>query len=103
VSAAADTSVVPSDGDLGVTVTLRNAGPRAGREVVQVYVEPLAAEASRPVRTLAAFTAATAEPGGDRRGQAGGPGPGLRPLRRERQRLGLAAGRVRHPHRPLIG
>jgi beta-glucosidase len=64
VSAAADTSSVPSEGDLGVTVTLRNAGPRAGREVVQAYVEPVAAEAGRPVRTLAAFTAATAAPGG---------------------------------------
>ena len=42
---------------------IRNAGSRPGREVVQAYVEPVIAEATRPVRTLAAFAAATAEPG----------------------------------------
>ena len=42
---------------------IRNAGTRPGREVVQAYVEPVTAEAGRPVRTLAAFAAATAEPG----------------------------------------
>ena len=49
--------------DLGLTVTIRNAGRRRGREIVQVYVEPVTAEPGRPVRTLAAFAAATAEPG----------------------------------------
>jgi beta-glucosidase len=42
---------------------IRNAGARPGREVVQAYVEPVTAEAGRPVRTLAAFAAATAGPG----------------------------------------
>jgi beta-glucosidase len=51
------------DGGLGVTVTLRNTGRRTGREVVQAYVEPPAAEPGRPLRTLAAFTAVTAAPG----------------------------------------
>ena len=32
------------DGDLGVTVVLRNTGPRTGREVVQAYVEPPAGD-----------------------------------------------------------
>jgi len=64
VSAAADSQLIPLHGDLGLTVTLRNTGSRAGREVVQAYVEPLAAEAGRPVRTLAAFAAVAAEPGG---------------------------------------
>ena len=42
---------------------IRNAGARPGREVVQAYVEPVPAEAGRPVRALAAFAAATAGPG----------------------------------------
>ncbi len=37
--------------DLELTVTIRNAGTRPGRGVVQAYVEPVAAEAGRPVRT----------------------------------------------------
>jgi len=46
-----------------VTVVVRNAGPRAGREVVQAYLEPPAADPGRPVRALAAFTSVTAAPG----------------------------------------
>jgi beta-glucosidase len=42
---------------------IRNTGRRGGREVVQAYVEPVTAEPGRPVRTLAAFAAVTAEPG----------------------------------------
>jgi beta-glucosidase len=53
----------PKTADLELTVTIRNAGARPGREVVQAYVEPVTAEAGRPVRTLAAFAAASAEPG----------------------------------------
>ena len=49
--------------DLELTVVIRNTGTRAGREVVQAYVEPVSGEAGRPVRTLAGFAAATAEPG----------------------------------------
>jgi len=62
-SAAADTAALPADGGLGVTVTLRNTGRRTGREVVQAYVEPPAADPGRPLRTLAAFAAVTAAPG----------------------------------------
>ena len=51
------------DGGLDVTVVLRNAGPRTGREVVQAYLEPPADDPGRPVRVLAAFTAITAAPG----------------------------------------
>src|SRR5581483_11804125 len=54
-------SAVLQDGSL--TVVIRNTGSRAGREVVQAYVEPPDREAGRPLRTLAAFTTATAEPG----------------------------------------
>ncbi|HSR85402.1 MAG TPA: glycoside hydrolase family 3 C-terminal domain-containing protein [Streptosporangiaceae bacterium] len=47
-----------------VTVTVRNTGDRAGREVVQVYVGPIGpADASRPRRWLAGFAGVTANPG----------------------------------------
>jgi beta-glucosidase len=62
-SAAADTPVVVPGEDLGVTVVLRNTGPRAGREVVQAYLEPPSGGPRRPVRVLAAFAAVTAAPG----------------------------------------
>jgi beta-glucosidase len=62
-SAAADASVATPDGDLGVTVVLRNTGPRTGREIVQAYLEPPASDPGRPVRVLAAFAAVTAAPG----------------------------------------
>jgi beta-glucosidase len=62
-SAAADTTMVAPGEDLGVTVIIRNTGPRAGREVIQAYLEPPATDPGRPVRTLAAFTTVTAAPG----------------------------------------
>jgi beta-glucosidase len=63
LSAATESTAVGPDCALELTVVIRNAGPRPGREVVQAYVEPVTAEAGRPVRTLAAFAAASAEPG----------------------------------------
>ena len=62
-SAVADEPVAAPDGDLGVTVVLRNTGRRTGREIVQAYLEPPAADPARPVRVLAAFAAVTAAPG----------------------------------------
>ena len=62
-SAVADPQAAGPAGDIGLTVVIRNTGPRTGREVVQAYVEPLRPEAGRPVRALAAFAAATAGPG----------------------------------------
>ena len=62
-SAAADASVAAPDGDLSVTVVLRNTGARTGREIVQAYLEPPTADPGRPVRVLAAFAAVTAAPG----------------------------------------
>ena len=50
--------------DLDVTVRVRNTGARAGREVVQAYLAPPPGEPGRPVRVLAAFGSAAAEPGG---------------------------------------
>ena len=63
LSAAMESSAIGPADDLGLMVRIRNTGPRRGREVVQAYVEPVTAEPSRPVRTLAAFAAVTAEPG----------------------------------------
>ena len=51
--------------DLALTVTVRNTGSRAGKEVVQAYLAepPLRADVRRPVRALAAFAAVRAAPG----------------------------------------
>ncbi len=46
-----------------VTVSVRNTGSRAGREVVQIYVGPVAADPDRPARWLAGFASVAAEPG----------------------------------------
>jgi beta-glucosidase len=54
----------PAGGDgLNMTVALTNTGPWAGREVVQVYLEPPQDGSDRPVRLLAGFAAVQAEPG----------------------------------------
>jgi beta-glucosidase len=48
---------------LEVTVKLRNSGARAGREVVQLYLEDPSNDPRRPLRTLAGFAGVAAEPG----------------------------------------
>ncbi|WP_406329626.1 beta-glucosidase [Streptomyces sp. NBC_00203] len=45
------------------TIRLRNSGERAGREVVQVYLAPVEADAERPARRLAGFAGVEAGPG----------------------------------------
>jgi len=52
----------------GVTVTcrIRNAGTRAGREIVQVYAGDLAARVRRPPRELVAFAEVSLAPGEER-------------------------------------
>lgn len=57
--------LVTKDGSkmLGVTVTIRNTGSRAGAEVVQLYVEPPKAAVARPVRELKAFLKVILQPG----------------------------------------
>ena len=52
-----------SGGDVEVTVTVRNSGTRAGREVVQVYLEPPDDDPAQPLRCLAAFASVAAEAG----------------------------------------
>ena len=49
--------------DLSVEVTVRNTGPRTGREVVQAYVAGPALGPGRPVRVLGAFGTVSAAPG----------------------------------------
>ena len=49
--------------DLPLVVSVRNTGTRAGREVLQVYLEPPDTDPSRPIRTLAAFSAVEAGAG----------------------------------------
>ena len=50
--------------DVQLVARVRNAGTRAGREVVQVYLEgPEDGDPTRPVRSLAAFASVAAEPG----------------------------------------
>jgi beta-glucosidase len=51
------------DGSIEVDVTVRNDGRRAGREVVQVYLSRPDSAVDRPVRWLAGFAGARAEPG----------------------------------------
>jgi beta-glucosidase len=49
--------------DLPLAVTVLNSGGRAGREVVQVYLEGPDDDPSRPLRVLAAFASIGAGPG----------------------------------------
>jgi beta-glucosidase len=49
--------------DLVVVVRIRNSGRRAGREVVQVYLEGPDDDPARPLRILAAFATVGAAPG----------------------------------------
>ncbi len=53
-------------GTVAVSVTARNAGARAGAEVVQVYVEPPAGGLPRPPRELKAYGKVFLQPGESR-------------------------------------
>jgi beta-glucosidase len=57
-------TVNPGGEGLGVaSVTLRNTGERAGREVVQLYLSPTSEDPRRPQRWLVGFAVAEAGPG----------------------------------------
>jgi beta-glucosidase len=49
--------------DLEMVVAVRNSGARAGRELVQVYLEAPDDDPRRPLRVLAGFAPVDAEPG----------------------------------------
>ena len=55
------------DEKVTLEVEVRNVGPRAGTEVVQVYVRDLAASRTRPVRELKGFQRVSLETGEHRR------------------------------------
>ncbi len=46
---------VPTDGELTVSVRVRNTGTRDGEEVVQLYLHDVLAQVTRPVKQLAGF------------------------------------------------
>ncbi|WP_334148466.1 glycoside hydrolase family 3 C-terminal domain-containing protein [Microbacterium sp.] len=50
------TAAVRADGDIDVQVELTNTGDRDGREIVQVYVAPVASNVQRAPRELKAFS-----------------------------------------------
>jgi len=62
-SLASGSESVSAGADLSVVVGVRNSGRRAGREVVQVYLEAQDDDPRRPLRVLAAFGTVDGEPG----------------------------------------
>jgi beta-glucosidase-like glycosyl hydrolase len=54
---------IPTDGALQVACTVRNTGPVAGTEVVQLYLEDPVSTVVRPVRWLTGFARAALGPG----------------------------------------
>ncbi|TMB44837.1 MAG: hypothetical protein E6J53_06995, partial [Chloroflexi bacterium] len=62
-SIACDIDSIAAGEDLALGVTVRNAGARSGREVVQLYVEGPDDDSSRPLRVLGAFADVTCGPG----------------------------------------
>ncbi|MFC0541834.1 beta-glucosidase [Kutzneria chonburiensis] len=60
-------TAIPTDGELTVSVRVRNTGARSGHEVVQLYLHDLVAQVTRPVRQLAGFAAVRLEPGASAR------------------------------------
>lgn len=61
--ARAGEAAVPTDGAARVAVTVRNAGERAGTEVVQLYLTDPVASVVRPVRWLAGYARVRLDPG----------------------------------------
>ena len=46
---------IPKDGSLRVTVTVKNDGKYAARELVQLYVQDVVASVTQPIRELKAY------------------------------------------------
>ncbi|MCS7314535.1 MAG: glycoside hydrolase family 3 C-terminal domain-containing protein [Bryobacterales bacterium] len=59
-------AVIPRDGSVKVGLKVRNAGPRAGAEVVQLYLNDLISTVSRPLKELRGFVKVWLEPGEER-------------------------------------
>ncbi|MGW4397838.1 beta-xylosidase/alpha-l-arabinosidase [Amycolatopsis nivea] len=56
-------SEIPTDGELSISVTVRNTGERAAEEIVQLYLNDVHAQVTRPVRQLAGFARVPLEAG----------------------------------------
>ena len=56
-------ATVPAGEGLSVSVDVENTGPRAGEEVVQLYLTDVEAKVPVPLRTLAGFVRVALEPG----------------------------------------
>ena len=54
---------MPTDGEVTASVRVRNTGPRAGEEVVQLYLHDPVASVVRPVRQLIGFSRVSLAPG----------------------------------------
>ncbi|MEL7121412.1 MAG: fibronectin type III-like domain-contianing protein [Bacteroidota bacterium] len=50
-----NTDELTKSGQLEVTVQLKNAGARKGEEVVQLYIQDIAASHTRPIKELKGF------------------------------------------------
>jgi beta-glucosidase len=63
----ADLAIAPATAAIGepieIALTLRNAGDRAGAEVVQLYVQDAVASVTRPIQQLAGFARVELAPG----------------------------------------
>ncbi|MFD8257017.1 beta-xylosidase/alpha-l-arabinosidase [Streptomyces werraensis] len=57
----------PTDGEFTASLTVRNAGERAGTEVVQLYLHDPVASVVQPVQRLVGYTRLDLEPGEERR------------------------------------
>ncbi len=58
---------MPTDGEVTASVRVRNTGPRAGEEVVQLYLHDPVAQVTRPQVRLVGYAKVWLEPGEARR------------------------------------
>lgn len=58
-----DQKQMSADGRVKISVTVKNTGDRAGKEVVQLYIEDVIASVSTPIKELKGFRKVTLEPG----------------------------------------
>lgn len=66
VSSSDDPESLPTDGEVDVSVRVRNAGDRAGADVVQLYLHDPVAQVTRPVVRLIGYARVSLEPGESR-------------------------------------
>jgi beta-xylosidase len=59
----ASSEQLPTDGELTVSLTVRNTGPRTGAEVVQLYLHDPVAQVTRPVTRLIGYSRLPLAPG----------------------------------------